>query len=63
MIKRPSKEDSEREVLRMQREYLAEKRKNKELQPAAKVVRLNKDGTESTGKFIETYKINKITSK
>lgn len=49
MNKRPSKDDSEREILRMQREYLSEKRKNKELQPAAKVVRLNKDGNEATG--------------
>ncbi|XP_063709382.1 RNA polymerase II-associated protein 1 [Culicoides brevitarsis] len=46
MIKRPSKDESERELLRMQREYLAEKRKNKETQPAAKFVRLNKDGVE-----------------
>lgn len=51
MNKRPSKDDSEREILRMQREYLSEKRKNKELQPAAKVVRLNKDGNEATGKL------------
>lgn len=51
MIKRPSKDDSEAEILRMQREFLAEKKKNKDLQPAAKVVRLNKEGDPTaTGK-------------
>uniref|UniRef100_A0A336LKS0 CSON010847 protein n=1 Tax=Culicoides sonorensis TaxID=179676 RepID=A0A336LKS0_CULSO len=46
MNKRPSKNDSEKEILRMQREFLAEKRKNKELQPAAKFVRLTKEGND-----------------
>lgn len=42
MIKRPSKNDSEEEILRMQKEFLVEKRKNQDFQPAAQVVKMNK---------------------
>lgn len=40
MIQRPTKDDSEKDVLRMQREFLQEKRKNQKFQPAAQVVRV-----------------------
>lgn len=48
MIKRPSKEDSEKDVLRMQREFCQEKRKNQNFQPAAQAVRIKKP-KEDTG--------------
>lgn len=47
MIQRPSKDDSEKEILRMQREFLQEKRKNKDFQPAAQVVRIKKPKEET----------------
>ncbi|KFB42617.1 AGAP013288-PA-like protein [Anopheles sinensis] len=45
MIKRPSKKDSENEILRMQQEFYAEQNRDANFQPAAKVVRMQRDGT------------------
>lgn len=42
MIKRPSSKDTEDDVLKMQEDYLREKDKDPQFQPAAKVVRMNK---------------------
>lgn len=42
MIKRPKSSDTEEDLLQMQKEFLLEKYKNTEFQPAAKVVKLNK---------------------
>lgn len=42
MIKRPKGSDTEQEVLKMQKEFLMEKTKNANFQPAAKVVKLSK---------------------
>lgn len=39
MIKRPKNTDSEKELLEMQMEYMKEKERNANFQPAAKVVR------------------------
>uniref|UniRef100_A0A182VWJ8 RNA polymerase II-associated protein 1 n=1 Tax=Anopheles minimus TaxID=112268 RepID=A0A182VWJ8_9DIPT len=52
MIKRPSKKDSENEILRMQQEFYAEQNRDVNFQPAAKVVRMQRDGETpaSTGK-------------
>uniref|UniRef100_A0A182LTT9 RNA polymerase II-associated protein 1 N-terminal domain-containing protein n=1 Tax=Anopheles culicifacies TaxID=139723 RepID=A0A182LTT9_9DIPT len=52
MIKRPSKKDSENEILRMQQEFYAEQNRDANFQPAAKVVRMQRDGEKpvSTGK-------------
>lgn len=47
MIKRPKNTDTEHDILKMQNEFLTEKEKNREFQPAAKVVRL--DGEIPTG--------------
>uniref|UniRef100_A0AAG5CPH3 RNA polymerase II-associated protein 1 C-terminal domain-containing protein n=1 Tax=Anopheles atroparvus TaxID=41427 RepID=A0AAG5CPH3_ANOAO len=44
MIKRPSKKDSENEILRMQQEFYAEQNRDANFQPAAKVVRMQRDG-------------------
>ncbi|XP_049285596.1 RNA polymerase II-associated protein 1 isoform X1 [Anopheles funestus] len=44
MIKRPSKKDSENEILRMQQEFYAEQNRDVNFQPAAKVVRMQRDG-------------------
>ncbi|XP_055608804.1 RNA polymerase II-associated protein 1 [Uranotaenia lowii] len=45
MIKRPSSKDNENDILRMQQEFLADsQRKQGQFQPAAKVVRLQRDG-------------------
>ncbi|XP_041761157.1 RNA polymerase II-associated protein 1 [Anopheles merus] len=44
MIKRPSKKDSENEILRMQQEFYAEQNRDANFQPAAKVVRVQRDG-------------------
>ncbi|XP_052891202.1 RNA polymerase II-associated protein 1 [Anopheles moucheti] len=51
MIKRPSKKDSENEILRMQQEFYAEQNRDASFQPAAKVVRMQRDGEKpvSTG--------------
>ncbi|XP_053660448.1 RNA polymerase II-associated protein 1 [Anopheles marshallii] len=51
MIKRPSKKDSENEILRMQQEFYAEQNRDTNFQPAAKVVRMQRDGEKpaSTG--------------
>uniref|UniRef100_A0A182SD51 RNA polymerase II-associated protein 1 N-terminal domain-containing protein n=1 Tax=Anopheles maculatus TaxID=74869 RepID=A0A182SD51_9DIPT len=43
MIKRPSKKDSENEILRMQQEFYAEQNRDVNFQPAAKVVRVQRD--------------------
>uniref|UniRef100_A0A182K9H0 RNA polymerase II-associated protein 1 N-terminal domain-containing protein n=1 Tax=Anopheles christyi TaxID=43041 RepID=A0A182K9H0_9DIPT len=43
MIKRPSKKDSEKEILRMQQEFYAEQNRDTNFQPAAKVVRVQRD--------------------
>ncbi|XP_052863796.1 RNA polymerase II-associated protein 1 [Anopheles cruzii] len=47
MIKRPSKKDSENEILRMQQEFYAEQNRDVNFQPAAKVVRMQRDGNTS----------------
>uniref|UniRef100_A0A182WSC2 RNA polymerase II-associated protein 1 N-terminal domain-containing protein n=1 Tax=Anopheles quadriannulatus TaxID=34691 RepID=A0A182WSC2_ANOQN len=44
MIKRPSKKDSENEILRMQQEFYAEQNRDANFQPAAKVVRVQREG-------------------
>ncbi|XP_053670534.1 uncharacterized protein LOC128720859 [Anopheles nili] len=46
MIKRPSKNDNENEILRMQQEFYAEQNRDTNFQPAAKVVRVQRDGNE-----------------
>uniref|UniRef100_A0A182PGT8 RNA polymerase II-associated protein 1 n=1 Tax=Anopheles epiroticus TaxID=199890 RepID=A0A182PGT8_9DIPT len=46
MIKRPSKKDSENEILRMQQEFYAEQNRDANFQPAAKVVRVQRDDGE-----------------
>ncbi|XP_050083834.1 RNA polymerase II-associated protein 1 isoform X2 [Anopheles aquasalis] len=43
MIKRPSNKDSENEILRMQQEFYAEQNRDANFQPAAKVVRVQRD--------------------
>uniref|UniRef100_A0A182N5W1 RNA polymerase II-associated protein 1 N-terminal domain-containing protein n=1 Tax=Anopheles dirus TaxID=7168 RepID=A0A182N5W1_9DIPT len=43
MIKRPSKKDSEKEILRMQQEFYVEQNRDVNFQPAAKVVRVQRD--------------------
>ncbi|XP_035773853.1 RNA polymerase II-associated protein 1-like [Anopheles albimanus] len=43
MIKRPSRKDSENEILRMQQEFYAEQNRDANFQPAAKVVRVQRD--------------------
>lgn len=40
MIKRPKNSDTEDDILRMQNEFLAEKQKNKDFKPAAKLVKV-----------------------
>ncbi|XP_058056208.1 uncharacterized protein LOC131207605 [Anopheles bellator] len=47
MIKRPSKKDSENEILRMQQEFYAEQNRDVNFQPAAKVVRMQRDDNTS----------------
>ncbi|XP_055540548.1 RNA polymerase II-associated protein 1 [Wyeomyia smithii] len=47
MIKRPSSKDSENDILQMQQEFLAESNRNASFQPAAKVVRLQRDVEEN----------------
>lgn len=42
MIKRPKPGDTEQEILQMQNEFLSEKSKNREFQPAAKLVKVTK---------------------
>lgn len=44
MNKRPSSSDTEHDILRMQNDFVLEKHKNTNFQPAAKVVKLNKAG-------------------
>lgn len=43
MIKRPSKKDSENDILRMQQDFYAETNRDANFQPAAKVVRVRSD--------------------
>ncbi|XP_050072117.1 RNA polymerase II-associated protein 1 [Anopheles maculipalpis] len=43
MIKRPTNKDSENEILRMQQEFYAEQNRDVNFQPAAKVVRVQRD--------------------
>uniref|UniRef100_A0A182YAE1 RNA polymerase II-associated protein 1 C-terminal domain-containing protein n=1 Tax=Anopheles stephensi TaxID=30069 RepID=A0A182YAE1_ANOST len=51
MIKRPTKKDSENEILRMQQEFYAEQNRDVNFQPAAKVVRVQREPEQplSTG--------------
>lgn len=44
MIKRPSNTDSEQDLLKMQMEFMKEKEKNTNFQPAATVVKIPKIG-------------------
>lgn len=44
MIKRPKNTDSEQDLLKMQMEFMKEKEKNKNFQPAASVVKMQKIG-------------------
>lgn len=41
MIKRPSPDDTEEDIIQMQADFLQEKFKNADFQPAAKVVKPN----------------------
>lgn len=40
MIKRPKAGDTEKDILQMQNEFLSEKQKNTQFQPAAKLVKV-----------------------
>lgn len=42
MIKRPKRNETEEDILRMQQEFLDQKSKNPQIQPAAKVVKIEK---------------------
>lgn len=42
MIKRPKNTDTEKDIFQMQKEFLMEKKKDSNFQPAAKVVKLSK---------------------
>lgn len=42
MIKRPKPTDTEQEILAMQNDFLSEKAKNANFQPAAKLVKFDK---------------------
>lgn len=42
MIKRPKPGETEEDILRMQEEFLAQKAKNPQLQPAAQIVKIDK---------------------
>lgn len=56
MIKRPKNTDSEQDLLQMQLEYMKEKEKNTNFQPAATVVKVAKIGKDlkySTDEFLE----------
>lgn len=44
MIKRPKNTDSEQDLLQMQMDYMKEKEKNANFQPAATVVKVEKNG-------------------
>lgn len=48
MLKRPSNNETEEDLLKMQSDFLKEKEKDPNFQPAAKFVRLNR--SESDGK-------------
>lgn len=47
MIKRPKSSDSEQDLLQMQADYMRQKQKDANFQPAAKVVKMATQGTSN----------------
>lgn len=56
MIKRPKGTDTEQDIFQMQKEFLMEKKKGSNFQPAAKVVKLSKRELIYTQLYISTYR-------
>ncbi|KAL9929060.1 RNA polymerase II-associated protein 1 [Glossina fuscipes fuscipes] len=60
MMKRPKRGETEKDILRMQDEFLAEKAKNPKIKPAAQIIKVSKSSKPSSSLFAKSRNKNGV---